>query len=129
MPGEQFFFSHHIRHRSAGLHCERRLEPSSTVLYSGPVPQKWASSSKEYPFAISCIVNLFGPSLDYSSCCLSLSFLWASISTRSSLISFLCCPVRSSVKLSSFRPSSSFWLMVTKMLKICLKSSSTFSNP
>ena len=35
------------------------------------------SSNKENPFAISCIVNPFSPSVTFSSSCYSLFFLWA----------------------------------------------------
>ena len=50
-----------------------------------------ASSNKENPLAISCVVNLFGSSVTSSSSCLSSSFLWASNSIRSSLVSSSCC--------------------------------------
>ena len=87
-----------------------------------------ASSNKEYPLAISCVMNLSGSSVTSSSC-LSSSFLWPSNFIRSSLVSPSSCTARSSVKSSSCRSSYSFSLRVTRWLKASLDSSSTFSNP
>ena len=50
---------------------------------------KSAWPSKENSLIISCVMNLFGSSL-ISSSCLSSSFLWASNSIRSSLVSCSC---------------------------------------
>lgn len=70
----------------------------------------------------------FGSSV-ISSSWLSLPFLWASGSIRSSLLSSLCCTARSPMKCSSSRSSSSYSLKISKLLMISLESSSTFSNP
>ena len=63
-----------------------------------------ASSNRENPPAISCVMNLFSSSVTSSSC-LSLMFPWASSSIRSSLVNFSCCTARSSMKSSSCRSS------------------------
>ena len=59
---------------------------------------------KENPFTISCITKLFSASVTSSSC-LSLCFLWASSSFRSSLVNSSCCIATSSMRLSSCRSS------------------------
>ena len=81
------FFSHHRWLSSTGLHSEWLLQPSWTVLHRSYASKtNSASSDKENPLAISCIMNLSHSSVTSSSC-LSLSFLWVSNSIRSSLIS------------------------------------------
>ena len=87
-----------------------------------------ASSNKDTPFAVSCIVNLFSSSVTSSCSCLSLSFLWASNSIRFSLVSFLWCTARNSVKSISYRSSFSFSLSITASLKTSLDFSVTFSS-
>ena len=62
-----------------------------------------ASSNKDNPLAISCIVNLSGFSITSSSCPSS-SFLWASNSMRSSLVSSSCHTARTSMKPSLADP-------------------------
>ena len=47
-----------------------------------------APSNKESPLAVSCVMNFFGSLVTSPSSCLSSSFLWASSSIRSSLVSF-----------------------------------------
>ena len=54
-----------------------------------------ASSNKENPLAISCVVNLFGSSVTSSSSCVSSSFLQASNSIMSALVSSSCCTAAS----------------------------------
>ena len=73
-------------HGSTGLQSEWLLQPLCTVLRLGPVTNR-ASSNKENPLAFSCVVKLFSSAVTSSSSCLPPSFLWASISSRSSLVS------------------------------------------
>ena len=55
------------------------------------MPQKLTVPPQRKPFAISCVMNLFSSSLISSSSCLSSSFLWASNSIRSLLVSSSFC--------------------------------------
>ena len=58
------FFSHHRWLSSTGLHSEWLLQPSWTVLYRSYAPKtNSASSDKENPLAIFCIMNLFRSSV------------------------------------------------------------------
>ena len=78
-------------HSSTGLHSERLLQPSQTVLHPGPVPGNWQCLLKHRKPSCRLLhcVGLLGSSVTSSSC-LRLSFLCASNSTRSSLVSSSC---------------------------------------
>jgi len=99
------FFPHHINrwHGNNELHSAA----ATFTYHSMPCASKTnsASSNKEYPLAISYVMNLFS----YFFFILFLLvfffffFWWASNSIKSSLVSSSCCTVRSSMKSSSCR--------------------------
>ena len=95
-------FSRHRRYNSAGLHSEQLLQPSYTILNSGPILQKPTVPSQRNkipsPFPAS---RISGSSVTSSSSCLFLSFLWASNSIKSLLVSSSCCTARGSMKCPS----------------------------
>ena len=100
------------------MHSERLLQPLCTVLHSGPVPHKRTVPPQIKKRKSPCHF-LHRESLrffSYSFFLVSSSFLWASHSSRSLLVSSSFYTARSSVKSSSCRSSSSFSLRVTKLL-------------
>ena len=97
---------------------------SCTTLHLGPVPQKLTVPPhiKKNPLSFPALWNLFSFS---PTSCLSSSFLWASNSIRSSLVSSLGCTARSLMSLwrpSCCRFSSSFSLRITKLLMTTFQS-------
>ena len=102
--GSSFFFSHHRWHSSTGSHSERLLQPSCTVLYLGPVPQKLTVPPQikkiPLPFPVSWISSvlqlLLLPLVSLLS--LSLQFYQVFISklhkvSTQKLVYLLCCQV------------------------------------
>ena len=90
--GSIALFSHHGWHSSTGSHLKWLLQHLCPLCstFRSSASKNNVSSHQENPITISGVMNLFSFSVPFSSSYFSPSFLWASTSIRSSLISSSC---------------------------------------